>query len=185
VAELQPGAEIVYTVTFLGMDERPAYPRPHLPPGPPVALLNAEDPPPWYFLALYDAVGSSYEWTDWHDRPLAELEAFLLDPRVEMFTLMRTGWPAGFFVLDRRIEGVCDIAYFGLVPQMIGRGLGRWLIRTAVHTGWDRPGVARMTVNTNTLDHPAALALYQKAGFVPERRERHSRILTRPRKAPS
>ena len=46
---------------------------------------------------------------------------------------------------------------------------------------WDRPGAARVTVNTNSLDHPRALPLYQKAGFVPVRRETRSRVLTRDR----
>jgi hypothetical protein len=46
---------------------------------------------------------------------------------------------------------------------------------------WDRPGTARVTVNTNSLDHPRALPLYQKAGFTPVHRESRTRILTRDR----
>ena len=46
---------------------------------------------------------------------------------------------------------------------------------------WDRPGTRRVTVNTNTLDHPRALPLYQKAGFAPVRRETRRRVLTRDR----
>jgi GNAT superfamily N-acetyltransferase len=67
------------------------------------------------------------------------------------------------------------------VPEAIGRGLGTWLLRTAVHAGWDMPGTVRMTVNTCSLDHPAALSLYQKAGFSPMRQEQRSRILARDR----
>jgi hypothetical protein len=47
--------------------------------------------------------------------------------------------------------------------------------------GWDRPGVTRMTASTNTLDHPRALALHQRMGFIPIRREDKTRKLTRPR----
>ena len=47
--------------------------------------------------------------------------------------------------------------------------------------GWDRAGVTKMTLNTNTLDHPRALALYQRMGFVPVRRENKRRKLTRAR----
>jgi GNAT superfamily N-acetyltransferase len=94
---------------------------------------------------------------------------------------MVDGWPGGFFVLDTREPGTCDLAYFGLVPDAIGRGLSRWFLASAVHMGWDRPGVGRMTVNTNTLDHPRALALYQQTGFAPIRREDEARKLTRPR----
>ena len=78
---------------------------------------------------------------------------------------MRAGWPHGFFVLDGRAPERCDLAYFGLVPEAIGRGLGTFLLQTAVHMAWDRPGTAQVTVNTNSLDHPRALPLYQKAGL--------------------
>jgi GNAT superfamily N-acetyltransferase len=175
------GERIDYVVTFLEMDRRPGYPRPVMPLGPMSALIAAETPPAWWFLALYDAVGAAYEWTDQHALPRAELEAFLGDPAVTLYTLMRAGWPHGFFVLDARAPGLCDLAYFGLVPEAIGRGLGRFLVQTAAHTAWDRPGVARVTVNTNSLDHPRALPLYQKAGFAPARRETRSRVLTRDR----
>jgi GNAT superfamily N-acetyltransferase len=175
------GEEVEFVVTYLAMDERPAQPRPHLPLGPPSALMAAEAPPNWYFLDLYDAVGRDYEWVDQHKRPPGELASFLQDPAVVLYTFLRAGWPHGFFLLDGRREDVTDLCYFGLVPEAIGRGLGTFLLLTAVHTAWDRPGTARVTVNTNTLDHPRALALYQKAGFVPVRRERLRRILTRDR----
>jgi GNAT superfamily N-acetyltransferase len=175
------GERVDYVVTFLEMDGRPAQPRPHLPPGPVSALIAAETPPVWYFLALYDAVGAAYEWTDQHHVPRAELEDFLSHPAVTLYTFLRAGWPHGFFILDCRDPAVCDLAYFGLVPEAIGQGLGRFLVRTAVHMAWDRPGTEKVTVNTNSLDHPRALPLYQQAGFEPVRRETRSRILTRDR----
>jgi GNAT superfamily N-acetyltransferase len=176
---LPAGSEIAYSVTWLAMDRRPEGPRPPVPSDPPVALLAAHNPPPWYFLCLYDAVGADYEWTDWHRRPRAELEDFLCDPKVTLYTLLRQGWPAGFFMHDLRQDGTCDLAYFGLVPQAAGQGLGSYLLRTAIHMGWDHPGVLRMTVNTNTLDHPRALGLYQRAGFHVIDRTQHRRTLAR------
>lgn len=175
------GEEVAYTVTYLEMGAPPAYPRPHMPTGPASALIAAEKSPVWYFLALYDAVGSEYEWTDQHARPSAELEAFLQDPGVTLYTLMRAGWPHGFFILDCRAGETCDLSYFGLVPEATGQGLGTFLLQTATHMAWDRPGVRSVTVNTNSLDHPRALPLYQKSGFAPVRRETLSRVLTRDR----
>jgi GNAT superfamily N-acetyltransferase len=169
------GGRVDYVVTYLQMEARPGYPRPHLPPGPPAALMAAERPPVRYLLELYDAVGRGYDWTDLHTRPRAALEAWLADPAVTLYTLLRAGWPHGFFVLDGREAGCCDLAYFGLVPEAVGRGLGRFLLETAVHQAWDVPGTARVTVNTCSLDHPRALPLYQRAGFVPVRREMRSR----------
>jgi GNAT superfamily N-acetyltransferase len=180
---LRPGDEVDYVVTWLEMTARPRVPPPPVPAGQRVALLAAKDPPAGYFLYLYQAVGAEYEWTDWLARPLAEAQAFVGDPAVTLWTMLLDGWPGGFFVLDGRRAGVVDLAYFGLVPRAIGRGLGHWLLATAVETGWARPGTEGMTVNTNTLDHPRALGLYQKLGFAPVRRERLRRVLTRGRDA--
>lgn len=175
------GDRIEYVVTHLEMDARPHYPRPHMPQGPVSALIAAEAPPVWWFLCLYDAVGAQYEWTDQHARPSDDLAAYLADPDVTLYTLMRAGWPHGFFMLDGRRRGICHLVYFGLVPEALGRGLGRFLIETAVHTAWDRQATSLVTVSTNSLDHPRALQLYQTAGFVPVRRETTSRVLTRDR----
>jgi GNAT superfamily N-acetyltransferase len=175
------GDRVEAVVTFLAMEARPGYPRPHLPLGPASALFAAERPPVRYFFDLYDAVGADWEWTDRHAQPADELEAFLHDPAVTLYTFVRAGWPHGFFLLDGREAEVVDLAFLGLVPEAIGRGLGTFLLQTAVHAAWDRPGTARVTVNTNTLDHPRALPLYQKAGFVPYRRETRARRLTRDR----
>lgn len=155
------------TITYLEMTERPAYPRPHLPPGPPAMLLRAERPPAWWFLTLYRTVGAPYRWTDWLEVPQADVAEFVQNPDVALYTLMRGGWPAGFFVLDYRTRARCTLAYLGLVPQAVGRGLGRYLLREAVHLAWDGDGVEVVAVETCTLDHPRALGLYQSAGFSP------------------
>jgi GNAT superfamily N-acetyltransferase len=175
------GERVAVTITYLEMTGRPPYPRPHLPTGPASALIAADRPPLWYFLHLYGRVGADYEWTDQTAAPAGEVSAFLHDPAVTLYTFVRAGWPHGFFMLDARTPGVCDLAYLGLVPEAIGRGLGTFLLHTAVHMAWDRPGVASVTVNTNSLDHPRALPLYQKAGFEPVRRETVARVLTRDR----
>lgn len=174
------GTRVAYTITWLEMTRRPSYPRPVQPLGAPAALLKAESPPPWFFLGLYDAVGRDYAWEDMHKEDEDDLADWLADPDTVLFTLMKAGWPHGFFLLDHRNTGTCNLAYFGLVPQAVGSGLGRFLLESAVHTGWDMPGVEKMTVNTCTLDHPRALGLYQRAGFEPVRRSEHSRVLTRP-----
>ena len=170
-AEAGDGVWVDYVVTYLEMAQKPDWPRPPSPRATGLALIRAEDPPARWFLHLYDSVGAEYEWTDWRRRPREELEAFISDPSVAIFTAMIKGWTAGFFMLDWREAGRAELAYFGLAPEARGYGLGRWLLGTAVLTGWDRPGVERMTVNTCTLDSPRALPLYQRMGFTPVRRE--------------
>lgn len=173
------GTEVDYTVTYLEMTARPSFDYPRLPIGSSAALLKASDPPVWYFLSLYDAVGRDYAWEDQHSLPKEEVMALL--SRSEIFTLIDHGWPHGFFMLQEAGEGIVELAYFGLVPEAVGSGLGNWLLKTAILMGWDRDGTKAMIVDTCTLDHPRALALYQKNGFMPVRRENAKRVLARDR----
>lgn len=176
------GTEIAYRITYLEMAARPGWAAPELPAG--VRLERAIRPPVWYFLALYDAVGRDYEWRDRFEQAEHDpeaLAAFVGDPDVMLWTALADGWPQGFFQLDARLPGTCDLAYFGMVPDAVGKGLGGVLLKTAISTGWSLPGVARMTVNTCTLDHPRALDLYQRMGFVPIGTEDRTRILHRDR----
>ena len=99
-------------------------------------------------------MGARYEWTDRAVQPEEELAPFVQSPDVHLYTLMLDGWPAGFFQCDFRERGVGALAYFGLVPEAVGQGLGTYLLKTAIHTLWAGPGVARLTVETCTLDHP-------------------------------
>lgn len=177
MSTLRAGETIDYRITWLEMATRPAYGWPPLPETCKGELVKAENPPWWWFLTLSDAVGRDYAWTDKHALGPEQLNAWIQQPDVEIWTLMERGWPHGFFMLDWTEAGTCDLAYFGLVPEAVGRGLGTWLLKTAVLKGWARGGVQRMTVNTCTMDHPRALPQYERVGFAPIRRTRHSRVL--------
>ncbi|MEL6168371.1 MAG: GNAT family N-acetyltransferase [Pseudomonadota bacterium] len=179
---IQPaGTKLEYTVTYLEMTHHPRYPWPVMPVGFPGNLVRAERPPDWYFLSLYDAVGRDYAWEDMHSEPPGAVADWLADPKTSLWTLLAHGWPQGFFVIDAREAGRSDLSYFGLVPEAVGKGVGRFLLQTAILTGWSEEGTEKVTVNTCTLDHPRALGLYQWAGFDPVRRETLTRVLTRPR----
>ena len=61
-----------------------------------------------------------------------------------------------------------NIAYFGLLPHLVGQGLGRAFLRAAIDAAWAlEPRAIR--VNTCTADHPRALPAYLRAGFRPVR----------------
>ena len=72
--------------------------------------------------------------------------------------------------LDFRKAGSCNISYFGLMPEAVGRRLGSFFLYHSVMNAW-ATGIARLTVNTCTLDHPRALPLYQRLGFTAYSRE--------------
>jgi GNAT superfamily N-acetyltransferase len=80
--------------------------------------------------------------------------------------------PAGYFELDCRNREEIWLAYFGIIPEFRGRGLGKWLLSEAIAAAWLRKP-ERVRVETCTLDDPRALPLYQRMGFVPyERRHK-------------
>lgn len=168
-------AKIRFTITHLEMTERPALSAVHPPAGSKYALLRAEHPTVGFYRYLYNAVGGEWRW--WYRRQMtdADLAGILADDRVEVFVLYGDGAPAGYFELDRRGQpaangGTIDLAYFGLMPQSVGRGVGRYLLHAAIEQAWSY-APERLTVNTNTMDHPRALPLYQKVGFAPYRQE--------------
>lgn len=178
-APAKAGETVEYVVTFLEMTARPGYDWPSQPAGVNGALLRAENPPAWYLRALYDAVGRDYAWSDLHTYPDEKVAGWIGAPDVALYSLIAQGWPQGFFLLDWHAQGECELCYFGLVPEALGKGLGTWLLRTAILTAWAREGMGRLTVNTCTLDHPRALAQYQKAGFAPVGQETRTRVLVR------
>ncbi|SLN49952.1 GNAT family N-acetyltransferase [Oceanibacterium hippocampi] len=156
------------TVTYLEMRERPQ--RPTVPrPAVRIALMRAEKPTVSFYRYLYDAVGRSWYWYERKRLSDAALRAIIQDEKVEVVVLYVAGVPAGYAELDCRKDGVVDLAYFGLVPEFIGHGLGGYFLNWAIDEAWQR-GPERVTVNTCTLDHPRALPLYQRLGFVPYRR---------------
>lgn len=157
-------------VTYLEMLKPPTRPTVPAPAVGKIALLRAERPTISYYRYLYNTVGETWLW--WERRRLSndELARIIHDPLVEIYVLYVDGVPAGYAELDRRKQEEVELAYFGLVPEFIGRKLGPFLLNWAVDTAWfGQP--KRLWVNTNNLDHPKALQIYQKAGFVPYRQE--------------
>jgi GNAT superfamily N-acetyltransferase len=74
---------------------------------------------------------------------------------------------AGYYELRRDKEGGVEIAYFGLLPEWIGRGLGGALLTSAIEEAWRmEPNPSRLWVHTCNRDHPQALANYQARGMI-------------------
>jgi GNAT superfamily N-acetyltransferase len=117
---------------------------------------------------LYLGVGQMWSWNDkrvWSDEQWKE---YGLAPELRTFAAYYEHSLAGYYELRRGVE----IAYFGLVPEFIGRGLGGPLLTRAIEEAWrTSPSVNRVWVHTCNLDHPAALANYQARGMVIYRRE--------------
>ena len=100
----------------------------------------------------------------------AHLASIIQHPRVELDAVLdEPGREVGMLELDFREPHECELAFVGLIPELSGQGHGRWLLAEAVNRAW-REGVERVHVHTCSLDHPAALAAYRRAGFSPYKR---------------
>ena len=163
------GKTVPVTVTYLEMTS----PEQRSPaPGvlEPTAILRAERPTISFYRYLYDTVGADWNWFMRRRLSDDELAAIIHDDRVEVFVLYVRGVPAGYVELDRRVEGEVEVAYFGLIPEYVGRGYGAFLLDWGLGRAWSyRP--RRVWLHTCSLDHPRALGVYQRAGLTVYDRE--------------
>jgi ribosomal protein S18 acetylase RimI-like enzyme len=158
-------SQIDLVITYMEMTAPPTRPTVPLPPGK-HALLRVEKPTIAFYRFLYNTVGEEWLWTNRRRMSDENLLAEIGHPQVELSVLHTDGQPAGFVELDRRPAPDVALAYFGLIPQFIGRGLGKYLLNWAVDQAWSY-GPKRLTVYTCSLDHPRAISEYQRAGFRP------------------
>lgn len=130
------------------------------------------------YLALFRRIGEPWLWCSRLAMPQEQLESILNDPDDEVYVLRNNGEDAGLLELDFREPGECEITFFGVIEEVIGRGAGRWLMNRAIELAWRRP-IRRFWLHTCTLDHPRALDFYIRSGFIPY--ERKIEILDDPR----
>lgn len=159
-----PAGKLVNTVTCLEMFERPPE-RPQ----PADAGLRVErwlTPANDEYRDLYRRVGQEWLWVSRLVMPEAELAAILNNPLVEVYVLTDGNRRLGILELDFSEEGVCELAFFGVVAEAIGNGSGRIMMNAAIEHAWSKP-IERFWVHTCNFDHPAALAFYQRSGFKP------------------
>jgi len=118
---------------------------------------------------LYFRVGEQWEWIDkrpWTDE---QWKQYAAAPELRTFAVDYEDALAGYYELRRDTEDGVEIAYFGLLPEFVGRGLGGALLTSAIEEAWSRcGGIApkRLWVHTCNRDHPQALANYQARGMV-------------------
>jgi ribosomal protein S18 acetylase RimI-like enzyme len=157
------------TRTYLEMTS-PAELRAGAVPDPAPRIERVSECPVSFFRYRYQEVGRAFHWVDrlgWTD---AMVERHLASPANSLWLLTWQAAPAGYFELRRHGDDSLEIAYFGLLPDYIGRGWGRYLLTEAVRAAWSLEPT-RVWLHTCTLDHPAALPNYVQRGFRPVREE--------------
>ena len=162
-----PAGKIAAVVTYLEMRQRP--PQRSRSARAELALRHVSRPEPDWYRDLYRRIGADWLWFSRLQMPDDELRAILRDPAVEIYALTRDGADKGLLELDRRRSPDIELAFFGVSPDLIGTGAGRWLIDQAIDRAFAHEP-ERFWVHTCTLDHANALAFYQRAGFRPYKR---------------
>jgi GNAT superfamily N-acetyltransferase len=124
------------------------------------------------YLDLYRRVGEPLRWDSRLKMPTRELESLLAGGLLHIYVVRGgesgTGGPVrpalGLCEFERHAFPEIELKHFGLAPEAQGRGLGPWLLSTALCGEW-ASGAKRIWLHTDTWDHPAALPVYRRAGF--------------------
>lgn len=162
-----PPGKVAMVVTHLEMRSKPPLRPADLPAE---VTFTQITPDVARYRALFDRVGRDWLWFGRKVMPDAALKTILDDPAVTFHTLRKDGQDAAILELDFRREGACELAYFGLAPDLIGSGAGRYLMNRATTLAWEAP-ITRFHLHTCTLDSPQALQFYMRSGFTPYRQE--------------
>ncbi|HEX3588169.1 MAG TPA: GNAT family N-acetyltransferase [Pseudonocardiaceae bacterium] len=165
---------MLVTTTYLEQTD-PADLVPARTPSEPGRIARVGEVAPEFCRFLYTAVGGDWHWTERLPWTLAEWTDWLSRPGSETWALWVRDTPAGFVELDAQPgphATQVELAYFGLLPRFIGRGLGGHLLTAGIANAWSlpqrRPGlpeVDRVWVHTCTLDGEHALPNYQARGL--------------------
>ena len=161
---LSPG-QIAAVVTHLEMRTRLPLRREHVKHGE-YALRRQPAPELGWYRELYRRVGEEWLWFSRLAMDDAALSAITQDAAVEVHALRHRGRDEGILEIDSRRFPDVEIAFLGVVPSLLGKGAGRYLMNRALEIAWGR-APKRVTIHTCTLDHPRALEFYLKTGFVP------------------
>lgn len=158
-----PEGMIDITRTFLEMTRAPGR-TPRAPRIDQLSLMRARNPTISFYRYLYNTVGGPCFWYERRQMSDEDLSKIIHDPKVAVYVLYVTGVPAGYVELNYRDEPEVEIAYFGLMPDFIGQGLGSYLLEWSIEKAWSS-NPTRLKLHTCTLDHPRAISVYQRAGF--------------------
>ena len=134
------------------------------------SLRRVDDPDLAWYRELYARVGGPYLWASRLALGDERLGALLSDEAVEVYVFRDGARDEGLLELDFRVPGECEIVYFGVTAEYVGTGAGRFLMNRALEIAWAQP-IRRFWLHTCTLDHPKAVAFYERSGFRAFKRE--------------
>lgn len=153
-----------FTVTYLQMLSPPKERPGPLPEG--FRCEAVEAPTIHFYRELFRRVGGRWDWRLRDLQTDAEVLETVTPPLGLMLVSYWQDAPAGFAELTLTDPRAIQLQYFGLIPELVGSGLGRHFLAWIVQYVWARdPAPARFWLHTCTTDSPRALPCYRRAGF--------------------
>ena len=111
---------------------------------------------------FYKQIGKNHQWIDrlvWQDKNWME---YISNKNLKTFIFKKDEDLVGYFELIFD-NNECEIAYFGILEEFIGRGYGGFLLTEALRIGFKDAN--RIWVHTCSLDHPNAIENYKSRGM--------------------
>ena len=114
---------------------------------------------------FYKQIGKKHRWVDrliWNENQWIE---YINYSKVKTYILQDYNNLAGYFeqIFDqKKLE--CEIAYFGILQDYVGKRLGGYLLSQAIKKSF-AVGANRVWVHTCSLDHKHALKNYLSRGM--------------------
>ena len=114
---------------------------------------------------FYKQIGKSYRWIDrlvWDDE---KWTSYTNNSNLETYIMTENRDLVGFFELLFNSETrKCEVAYFGILDQYIGKNYGKYLLSDALKLGF-RKNTKKVWLHTCSLDHKHALKNYLGRGM--------------------
>jgi len=138
---------------------------------PDVTIRHETDMSISLYRELHRRVGEPCGWFEWWNWPDDKIAVELADPSWRFYVARRGDALVGFYELFRYGENAeAELEKFGLIPEEIGRGLGKYMLTHAVREAFAL-GARRIILSTYDHDHPHAIPNYLARGFVVVRTE--------------
>ena len=111
---------------------------------------------------FYKQIGKRHQWVDrliWQDKDWLK---YISNENLRTYIFKRENDLVGYFELIFN-NNDCEIAYFGILEEFIGKGYGGFLLSEALKIGFESAN--RIWVHTCSLDHPNAIENYKSRGM--------------------
>ena len=111
---------------------------------------------------FYKQIGKRHQWVDrliWQDKDWLK---YISNENLRTYILKKENDLVGYFELIFN-NNDCEIAYFGILEEFIGKGYGGFLLSEALKIGFKKAN--RIWVHTCSLDHPNAIENYKSRGM--------------------